>query len=649
MTGPLGGMEGLGAIGSAYITFRGRTDQVDDDLRKGLDHTAKDADKITEKSGEKLGKGLASNMEEGVKDELKKPGFARRISDTLAQVFRRRKLKTTVDVDVDVDQGGSMARRLISSISRVGSRAGGKFASSFADAAEGPLSGIFKLVASIGSSVGNVGSQGPLGFGFGALILLGIPALVAAVASLLAVFYPLVNVLLLLPSALAVVGAAIVPIVAAFWGMSKAIAAVMSEDPKQIEAAFKGMSKGARQFALDVGQKVVPVIKHLQGYMQDAFFQAFGKDKQGMTVFEQLGRALQTAEGRGAAIPIAMANAARAAGQFTASLIKLVGNVAVQKFLVTLFNTTGGIFETLTPALTNFIIGLSNLGTVSLPVILSGVQKIGDILSRFGGWLTEISFNGGFDHFMDRLDVAWQNLKDLAGSGWNLIKAIVGSTEDQNAAQGFLDTLIETMDALTKFFESNTGKFAMRGLIDLAKILIVLLGTIIGSWTMIGAGIEIAKGNLYGLYKVVRGVYDWFDRLVGKVSWLYNLLVATSPLYAIYQAAGFASGGIITSPTMAMLGEGSKPEVVIPLTDPNRAQELARVSGLTSMLNQGQNANNGGNGTTIIFGTDSIKIEFTGAKPTEEEAYQTGTAVATGISDQLAKRNVRLGVRSLRG
>lgn len=45
-----------------------------------------------------------------------------------------------------------------------------------------------------------------------------------------------------------------------------------------------------------------------------------------------------------------------------------------------------------------------------------------------------------------------------------------------------------------------------------------------------------------------------------------------------------ADGGIITHPMISLLGEGYKPEVVIPLTKPARARQLAEASGLTRIL-----------------------------------------------------------------
>lgn len=52
----------------------------------------------------------------------------------------------------------------------------------------------------------------------------------------------------------------------------------------------------------------------------------------------------------------------------------------------------------------------------------------------------------------------------------------------------------------------------------------------------------------------------------------------------------FAAGGIVSGPTRALIGEAGR-EVVIPLTRPWRARELARESGLLDLLNRGGGGN----------------------------------------------------------
>jgi len=61
-----------------------------------------------------------------------------------------------------------------------------------------------------------------------------------------------------------------------------------------------------------------------------------------------------------------------------------------------------------------------------------------------------------------------------------------------------------------------------------------------------------------------------------------NIDIATALAGFIFP--GLASGGIVTQPTLALIGEGRADEVVIPLDDPRRAQQLASASGLIGLL-----------------------------------------------------------------
>lgn len=53
----------------------------------------------------------------------------------------------------------------------------------------------------------------------------------------------------------------------------------------------------------------------------------------------------------------------------------------------------------------------------------------------------------------------------------------------------------------------------------------------------------------------------------------------------------FADGGFITEPTMAMMGEGYRPELVLPLTQPSRSMDLLSQSPLANLM---------GSGTTVF-------------------------------------------------
>lgn len=119
----------------------------------------------------------------------------------------------------------------------------------------------------------------------------------------------------------------------------------------------------------------------------------------------------------------------------------------------------------------------------------------------------------------------------------------------------------------------------------------------------------------------------------------------------------FADGGIVTRATAAVIGEAG-PEVVLPLTQPRRARELAAESGLLDVLMSGSSnltgaraagrssgaAGTGAGGVVVQEGAVVIKFE---GVPDEPRARRVGQAAAEGLLNTLAARNVRLAVKGL--
>lgn len=98
-----------------------------------------------------------------------------------------------------------------------------------------------------------------------------------------------------------------------------------------------------------------------------------------------------------------------------------------------------------------------------------------------------------------------------------------------------------------------------------------------------------------------------------------------------------ASGGVITQDGLFRGGEGGKEEGVLPLENP---RAMAKVGNAI--------ADAGGLGSGMInFSAGSITVVFENAVPTERQAYNTGRAVADGIAERLASRQLTTGVRTL--
>lgn len=118
----------------------------------------------------------------------------------------------------------------------------------------------------------------------------------------------------------------------------------------------------------------------------------------------------------------------------------------------------------------------------------------------------------------------------------------------------------------------------------------------------------------------------------------------------------FAEGGIVNRATAAIIGEAG-PEVVLPLTRPERARELAMQSGLLDVLLSGASNRTGtgrstlgagarGGSPSVVVEAGAVQIRFEGV-PDEQTARRVGNAAGEGLLNTLAARNVRLAVKGL--
>lgn len=188
--------------------------------------------------------------------------------------------------------------------------------------------------------------------------------------------------------------------------------------------------------------------------------------------------------------------------------------------------------------------------------------------------------------------------------------AMVFSEEFGQAIIDALPAILQLTSAFVEF-----AQFALPPAVEGAKILaqalgglITIVGTVIGWFIDLGAEVfqsgQQAGRAIQDFVNLVRNgfnqvkgwiddVVSWFAELPGRILGAIGNLgdqiwgSITSSLGDIGEFFGFANGGIITSPTVAALAEDGRPEVVIPLTKPARAQQLAAESGLTQILNVG--------------------------------------------------------------
>lgn len=617
MTSALGD---AGSVGAAYANFHLNTSTADADLRKGLDKASKDGEKIATDMGNKFG---ATFVKEAGTEIEKTAGkeFLSKFSKSMGN----ESVKVKVNVDVDVDRDS--ATRAAGKISRALSGAFSKVSGSFVGDIFGVLGGGIK---SLGSSVGNVGSNGPFAGIVGFAILYAIPAIVGAIGALLNVLLPLVNVLFFLPALLGTVAAAIVPVIVGFQGFGTALSTILnSDDPEEIKKAFESISKSAGKVATEI-KAAMPALHELRMGAQESLFQGF------VGVVPRLVDALLPS------LKVGFDKVNVSFGHFVDNLVKVFEDPRMQRFIDGAFNAAAFLFDTLGGPFNRFLLALADVGVVTLPHLENFITYLGGLMDRFSGWLKTISENGQLEGFIDKLKVAFDSFMLIAASGWNLVKAIIGGTGEDGRALEFINAMVSMIDVLTEFFESDIGKESLKGMVVMGEVLLAVLLGIVGAWSLMGFAIEYIS-------KAIAWVIDQIVKLAGAISNAANRMSDLASRIPIIGTIGRAIGGLSFNAAGDIFDRGAEavivgeagPEVLLPLNNPARTRELAAESGLMNILG----GDGGGGG--IIFGPGAIQVNFNGQLPSQQQAYGAGQQVADGISSVLSRRDTRAAIRAM--
>ena len=153
------------------------------------------------------------------------------------------------------------------------------------------------------------------------------------------------------------------------------------------------------------------------------------------------------------------------------------------------------------------------------------------------------------------------------------------------------------------------------------------------AWNGIVNGIKAAfRGVLQNVANQINGAASLVNRLIVA----FNRLPAPDiPLIPTLNVPAFAQGGVVTKPTLAMVGEGGEAEYIIPQS------KMATASANYLAGSRGAGIMNGGSGNTIINITTGPVVEFNG------ERYVTLADMERGLQ-QMAS-NVLNGLRTPAG
>jgi hypothetical protein len=574
-------------LGRAYIDVHANTEPFAREMERDLKTIVDGLQPVADKQSQKIGTSIATGVKKGIKkqgqsiwaefrdiwvknakrDQNVIVGSARALGESFGLGFRR-----AADLLIGDKYVTRVAKSFESNSSRsIFSRAGRNLGALLGHGITGGLSrgvsGLGEIVKSIGSSVANVGSKSPLGLVAGIAIIGLIPAIIGGLAALLNLLGPLVNIIAALPGLVFVLVAAFAPLITAFQGFGEAIGAIMDGDPEKIAEALKKLTPAARSVAKEF-QGMLPAFREIKAFAQEKFFAQIAG--QLTPVMAALGPIFRIGFGR----------VAEAFGsKFVTPFLKFLSSPFAQKFFQMLFDFTASLAGPSGTILIQFVAALMEMTIGAFPFLTKLFNGLAALATTFREFIGDAVKNGDFQAFLDKFWGALNIFNELAKSGYNFFKTLIGGTDENNSAYRLFLAIKDGVDSLTEFFKSEIGKQSLEGMVTLAgTFLAILLGAI------------VAVGLIAAGFQSIVDLIQWI--IDHTPSWLTGANQNHLNRVVRHQAStqgfqGFASGGIVDQEQMAMVGEGNRPEAIIPLTDPARAKQLADESGLTQMLSGG--------------------------------------------------------------
>jgi len=646
---------------------------VPSEVKDALDRASRSNDADLKRTGREMSDAVADGMDDQ---------FGRRIPDIfdgIEQDFGKRKLKADVDFEVDEGLIPDELERVFSRVARPG----------------GPIDRFSdQLGQAVSSGIGagfNVSGRGPLLF----LLLPVIGAIGALIAGLVQIVNGLTAVLFTIPSLLGAIALQGGVLFLVFQGLGESItAAFAAKTPKEFEKAIEGLAPPVQEFI----RSLLPLrelFKDLKDLAQRNFFAAFGGILANFAQFMRFN------------LVLAVDKLSTAFGELFRSLISFFGNPRFQEFFTGLIDSTEKWLQALSPALTQLLVGFTELGIAVKPFFDWFGAGVNKGIEQFGKFLENLSADPEFTKWLD-------DMKETLRLTWDILQSLISVTKeffktlDEAGGNKILEQLIYLFGEIEYFLESDIGKRGLQTLLGILLALTYLFVIMVGGflsflgiihmfvdWLVNDAGPRIKKfftedipgwiEDLIDLLTIdgteIRGalsrpfeeartaIINAFNNAVAFIQSVPGRIqgfFASSGTWLIEAGRNIIGGliqgirdklgplGFILDVAAAAVGARfpKSPAEIGPLSgsgDPLFAGQkiIQRLAAGIQMETPALEAAASQAAGSIIFGPGSVRVGFEGAVPTPEQAQTTGVAAGRGIVNALALRNTRLQVRTL--
>lgn len=662
------------SIGDAYIDVHANTRPFKRELPHDLDTVATDAETELDRSGHKIG----GKVSDGIGDEIRRRGksFARSIEEgtrnttiRVRSMFRFDRVRDSIRRGFRRNLGRTITEEIGEALDSAASNGG-----------------IFnKLTAAVADAVGagfNVSGKSPL-------IVLLIPvflALGAVIAAAIQAVNALAAVLVTLPLLLASIAVQVGVVAIAFQGMGAAIqGAFAAKNAKELNEAIKNLTPSAQAFV----KSLLPLrelFKTIQTVVQENFFKALGP------IIPMLQKALGPSLVRG------FAQVATSMGHFFRELANFFASPTFVKFVNDVFPATARWLQRFGPSLVDLLKGLIAMADAALPFLVDIGKQVSGFLTLLGLEWQRFAKDPSFQQWLASMSETIQSLFELVEAAFAFIVSFM-SALDKAGGGKVIDKLTEALFMLSAFLASEAGQKAMEGLVHLVIFGVEAFTGLLISILFVVAALESffewftgtfapgvgdvfkAIGQAFVDFATFIGVWimriiHWFSSWIGKgqevLGWFKALpsrIVAAlgSVGTALVNAGKALIQGLIdgikskfgpliniVQSAMGIIGRffPGSPAKEGPLSGQGysmfRGQRMMQdfIDGIRSEVPSLRDTTSNAV-SNIVFGPNSIQMQFSGTAPDQRQARSVGTAMGMSAANMIASRNTQLAVRTL--
>jgi phage-related protein len=341
------------------------------------------------------------------------------------------------------------------------------------------------------------------------------------------------------------------------------------------------------------------------------------------TVPERVGNALEAAVTRVGDFISGVGSRVSDFGKFLASIPSLIGDfigAVFDRVLLTVGASIGLILfaiQVLPGKIVEFLASLPE----RVAAIFVRVRDFIINLTRAAVTATSELFVNGFNAVLTFLD----SVPGRVSTAFTLVKTFIVDAVT-SAVTTARDTIVNGFNAAVDFIASVPDK--IRELVPIfARAGKNLIESFMNGFRSVGSFIGDIAGDIVGSVK------GFLNRAIDKINSGIASIDAVLP-GDLGRIPRLAEGAIVPhrpGGVIANVGEGSEDEVVAP---------LSKLIGLI------RSAVSGGAGG-VVFSPGAINVNFSGAVPTESEAFSVGQAVGAGIAATIARRGVAVRARAV--